>query len=87
MRNKKERFLKIVGRISQDITEKYNIPNYEEKEIVQDLSLAAHVNKYRKEFKNDKSYFNKLENIEKILETPFLFIIIHTKIPYYILKK
>ncbi len=71
MRNKNERFLKIVGRISKDITEKYNIPNYEGKEIVQDLSLAAHANKHRKEFKNDKSYFNTLENIEKILETPF----------------
>lgn len=71
MKNRKQRFLRIVGRVSKEITEKYGIHDYADKEIVQDLSLAAHASKHREEFKNDDSYYNTLENVDKIIESPF----------------
>lgn len=66
----KERIQKIVGRISDDIVDKYKLYDYRGKEIVQSLDLYQHVAKHAKEFKTVDSYNNTLKNISNIIAEP-----------------
>ena len=66
----KKRINKIVGRISKEVAEKYNLYEFEGQEIIQSLDLYAHTIKHVKEFQSIDSYNNALLNIEKILKKP-----------------
>lgn len=66
----KDRIQKVVGRISDDIVDKYKLYDYRGKEIVQSLDLYQHVAKHAKEFKTVDSYNNTLMNISNIIAEP-----------------
>ena len=66
----KKRINKIVGRISKEVAEKYNLYEFEGQEIIQSLDLYAHTVKHVKEFQSIDSYNNTLLNIEEILKNP-----------------
>ena len=61
---------KIVGKISDEIVEKYRLYEYRNKEIVQSLSLYLHVAKHVKEFLNVDSYNHTMANIPQIIKEP-----------------
>lgn len=61
---------KIVGRISKEVSEKYNLYEFEGQEIIQSLDLYAHVVKHIDEFQSVDSYNHTLLNIEEILKNP-----------------
>lgn len=67
----KGRINKIVGRISDDIVEKYKLYDYRNKEIVQSLDLYLHVAKHAKEFESVDSFNNTLNNIPEIISNPY----------------
>ena len=67
----KGRINKIVGRISDDIVEKYKLYDYRNKEIVQSLDLYLHVAKHAKEFESVDSFNNTLNNIPGIISNPY----------------
>lgn len=67
----KKRIVKIVGKISHEVAEKYNLYEFENQEIVQSLDLYAHVLKHIKEFDSVDSYNNAILNIEKIIKDPY----------------
>lgn len=62
---------KIVGRISDDVVEKYKLYDYKNKEIVQSLDLYVHVAKHAKEFKCVDSFNHTLSNISEIISNPY----------------
>ncbi len=66
----KERITKIVGRISNDIVEKYKLYEYRNVEIIQSLDLYAHVYKHIPEFENLDSYHHAVLSIPKIISDP-----------------
>lgn len=67
----KGRINKIVGRISEDLVEKYKLYDYRNKEIVQSLDLYLHVAKHAKEFESVDSFNHTLSNISEIIENPY----------------
>lgn len=67
----KGRINKIVGRISDDVVEKYKLYDYRNKEIVQSLDLYVHVAKHAKEFESVDSFNHTLSNISEIIENPY----------------
>lgn len=67
----KKKIVKIVGKISHEVAEKYNLYEFENQEIVQSLDLYAHVLKHIKEFDSVDSYNNAILNIEKIIKDPY----------------
>ena len=67
----KGRINKIVGRISDDVVEKYKLYDYRNKEIVQSLDLYLHVAKHAKEFESVDSFNNTLNNIPEIISNPY----------------
>ena len=66
----KRKINKIVGRISNDIVERYKLYEYRNEEIVQSLDLYKHVAKHAEEFESVDSFNHTLTNIEKIIEDP-----------------
>jgi len=66
----KRRINKIVGRISKEVANKYNLYEFEGQEIIQSLDLYAHTVKHINEFQSIDSYNNAILNIEEILEKP-----------------
>lgn len=62
---------KIVGKISDDIVEKYHLYEYRNKEIIQSLDLYIHVAKHAKEFESVDSYNHTLNSIPEIISNPF----------------
>lgn len=66
----KKRISKIVGRISKEVAQKYNLYEFEGEEIIQSLDLYAHTVKHINEFQSVDSYNNALLNIDKIIENP-----------------
>lgn len=62
---------KIVGRISDDVVEKYKLYDYRDKEIVQSLDLYVHVAKHAKEFKSVDSFNHTLSSISEIISNPY----------------
>lgn len=67
----KNRINKIVGRISNEIVDKYKLYDYRNKEIVQSLDLYVHVAKHAKEFENVDSFNNTLSSIPEIISNPY----------------
>lgn len=67
----KNRINKIVGRISNEIVDRYKLYDYRNKEIVQSLDLYFHVAKHAKEFENVDSFNNTLSSIPEIISNPY----------------
>lgn len=67
----KGKIKKIVGRISNEIVEKYKLYDYRDAEIVQSLDLYLHVAKHALEFESVDSYNHTMSNIPEILATPY----------------
>lgn len=67
----KSRINKIVGRISDDVVEKYKLYDYRNKEIVQSLDLYIPVAKHAKEFESVDSFHNTLSSIPEIISNPY----------------
>lgn len=66
----KKRINKIVGRISNEVVERYKLYDYREQEIVQSLDLFLHIAKHIPEFESVDSYNNTITNIPNIIENP-----------------
>jgi len=67
----KRGYTRIVGKISDEVIEKYKLYDYRNKNIVQSLDLYVHIAKHVKEFKSIDSYHNTISNIENIISDPF----------------
>lgn len=61
---------KVVGKISDDIVEKYKLYDYRNRKIVQSLDLYAHIYKHLNEFKSIDSYNHTISNITDIINDP-----------------
>ncbi len=68
---KKGKINKVVGKISDEIADKYNLDAYRNQDIVQSLDLYIHIAKHAKEFKNVDSYNKTIQNISQIIAKPF----------------
>ena len=66
----KKRITKVVGYLSDDIIEKYNLYEYKNKPIVQSLDLYAHIEKHVKDFQSVDSYNYTISNIDKVIKEP-----------------
>lgn len=66
----KGRISKIVGKIDKKITDEYNIPEYENQNIVQYMDLYMHVLKHIPEFESIDSYNNAVLKIDEIIAKP-----------------
>lgn len=67
----KGKIKKIVGRISDEVVEKYKLYDYRDKEIVQSLDLYLHVAKHVPEFESVDSYNHTMSNISEIISNPY----------------
>lgn len=67
----KGRIVKIVGRVSNEVVEKYKLYDYRNKEITQSLDLYLHVAKHVSEFESVDSYNNTMSNIPEIISNPY----------------
>lgn len=63
--------IKIVGKISHEVASKYNLYEYENRDIVQSLDLYVHIQKHISEFKSIDSYNNSVFNVDKIINDPY----------------
>ena len=68
--------IKVVGKvdinkIDKDIIEKYNLKEYQNQEIIQNMDLYLHTYKHIQEFKSIDSYNNALFSVEKIIKDPY----------------
>lgn len=67
---KKGKINKIVGKISDDVVEKYKLYEYQDMEIVQSLDLYLHIAKHVKEFESVDSFNHTIDNIPLIISNP-----------------
>lgn len=67
----KGKIKKIVGRISDEVVEKYKLYDYRNEEIVQSLDLYLHVAKHVPEFESVDSYNHTMSNISEIISNPY----------------
>lgn len=67
----KKRINKIVGRISHEVANQYDLQEYENQEIVQLLDLYQHIHKHISEFATIDNYNNAIFNIESIIKNPY----------------
>lgn len=67
----KKRISKIVGRVSDEIVEKYKLYDYRNVEIVQSLDLYVHIAKHIPEFESVDSYNHTMSSISEILADPY----------------
>lgn len=67
----KGKIKKIVGRISDEVVDKYKLYDYRDKEIVQSLDLYLHVAKHVPEFESVDSYNHTMSNISDIISKPY----------------
>lgn len=67
----KGRIVKIVGRVSDEIVEKYKLYDYRNMEITQSLDLYLHVAKHVPEFESVDSYNHTMSNIPEIILNPY----------------
>ena len=67
---KGNRIKKIVGRISDEIAQKYKLYEYCDREIVQSLDLYTHVAKHAPEFESVDSYNHTILSIPSIISEP-----------------
>lgn len=66
----RRKITKIVGKINDNIIERYKLYDYREKDIIQSMDFYLHVAKHREQFKSIDSYNNTLINIDKIIGNP-----------------
>ena len=66
----KKKITKIVGYLSEEIMEKYNLYEYKNKPIVQSLDLYVHIEKHISDFKSVDSFNYTVSNIDKIIKEP-----------------
>ncbi len=66
----KGKIKKIVGRISDEVIEKYKLYDYCNVEIIQSLDLYLYVAKHVSEFKSVDSYNHTMSNIPEIIANP-----------------
>ena len=69
-KKRKGRIEKIVGNISDEIIEKYQLYDYRNTEIVQSFDLYKHITKHMYEFKSIDSYNKTITNIPLIISEP-----------------
>ena len=69
MKNRK--INKIVGKISDDVVDRYHLYDYRNREIIQSLDLYIHVAKHAPEFESVDSFNHTLSNISNIINSPF----------------
>lgn len=67
---KRGKINKIVGKISDEVADRYNLDEYRNQDIVQSLDLYLHIAKHTKEFKSVDSYNNTIHNIPHIIKKP-----------------
>ena len=67
----KGRVLKIVGRISDEVVERYKLYDYRNMEITQSLDLYLHVAKHVPEFESVDSYNLAMSSISEIISNPY----------------
>lgn len=72
----KSAIIKIIGtvdinKIDEDIVKKYNLKEYQNQEIIQNMNLYLHTYKHIKEFKSIDSYNNALFSVDKIIKDPY----------------
>lgn len=83
----KERIKKIVGRISDDVVNKYKLYEYRNAEIIQSLDLYAHVFKHINEFESIDSYNHAISNLKEIILNPlFVYYDCHKRSLLYFKK-
>lgn len=70
MAKKKGKILKVIGSISRQICDDYNIHTYYGDKIVQSLDFYIHVSKHIPDFKTVDTYNNTVLNIEYIIKKP-----------------
>ena len=68
---KNRRIKKIVGKISDEVVDRYHLYDYRNREIIQSLDLYIHVAKHASEFKNIDSFNHTLSNISDVISFPF----------------
>ena len=66
----KGRIKKVVGKISDEIIEKYNLYEYRNEEIIQSIDLYQHIQKHIPEFTSIDSYNHTISNIPEIISNP-----------------
>lgn len=67
----KHKINKIVGIISKEVADQYNLSEYEGQEIIQSLDLYVHTYKHLNEFNSVDSYNNTITNIDFIIRDPY----------------
>lgn len=67
----KHRINKIIGYVSKEVAEQYNLQEYEDQEIIQSLDLYVHTHKHIKEFNSVDSYNKTMTNIDLIIKSPY----------------
>ena len=67
---KKGNIKKIVGKISNEIIDKYKLYDYRNKKIIQSLNLYLHIAKHIPEFISIDSYNHTISNIPNIILKP-----------------
>ena len=65
-----KRITKIIGTISNEIIEKYQLYEYKNIKIVQSLDLYVHISKHVLEFTSIDNYNKTINNIENIINDP-----------------
>lgn len=65
-----EHIKKIVGKISDDIIEKYKLYEYRNQDIIQSLNLYSHIVKHIKDFKSVDSFNLAVTSIPNIILNP-----------------
>ncbi len=66
----KNRFVKEVGYITQDVVDKYGLYEYNKKPIVRSLDLYAHIEKHKEDFQSKESFYYSVDNIDLIIQNP-----------------
>lgn len=78
---------KIIGQISDEILEKYNICMFRNTQIIQPSGLYKHISKHIDEFENIETYNYVVSNLSWIISAQILFIMNYREIHFYILRR
>lgn len=66
----KGRIKKVVGKISDEVVERYGLYEYRNMEIIQSFDLYQHIQKHVYEFESIDSYNHTISNIPQIILNP-----------------
>ena len=62
---------KTIGKISKEISERFNIEKYTEFNIDQSLGLPYHTSKHANDFQSVDNYNFTLSNVDKVINKPY----------------